>query len=79
KGMCNIHSGATWSGQSNSTVRTFECAQIIGNDAAALAGTEEDMVKKAMGVSQGVKREGKAKTEEDRGGRGEKGEFEREW
>ncbi|MJH76113.1 Intracellular growth attenuator protein igaA, partial [Salmonella enterica subsp. enterica] len=36
KGMCNIHSGATWSGQSNSPFMPFDCSQIIWNDAPAL-------------------------------------------
>ncbi|EIR3035907.1 intracellular growth attenuator protein IgaA [Salmonella enterica] len=65
KGMCNIHSGATWSGQSNSPFMPFDCSQIIWNDAPALPLPESDLVNKAMALSQAVNRQLHPKPEDD--------------
>ncbi|KYF16496.1 Intracellular growth attenuator protein igaA [Salmonella enterica subsp. enterica serovar Typhimurium] len=65
KGMCNIHSGVTWSGQSNSPFMPFDCSQIIWNDAPALPLPESDLVNKAMALSQAVNRQLHPKPEDD--------------
>ncbi|EEL2472862.1 intracellular growth attenuator protein IgaA [Salmonella enterica] len=65
KGMCNIHSGTTWSGQSNSPFMPFDCSQIIWNDAPALPLPESDLVNKAMALSQAVNRQLHPKPEDD--------------
>ncbi|WP_171922827.1 intracellular growth attenuator protein IgaA [Salmonella bongori] len=65
KGMCNIHSSATWSGQSNSPFMPFDCSQIIWNDAPALPLPESDLVNKAMALSQAVNRQLHPKPEDD--------------
>ncbi|QVP55130.1 intracellular growth attenuator protein IgaA [Salmonella enterica subsp. salamae] len=65
KGMCNIHSDATWSGQSNSPFMPFDCSQIIWNDAPALPLPESDLVNKAMALSQAVNRQLHPKPEDD--------------
>ncbi|EDM4062674.1 intracellular growth attenuator protein IgaA [Salmonella enterica subsp. houtenae serovar Houten] len=65
KGMCNIHSGTTWNGQSNSPFMPFDCSQIIWNDAPALPLPESDMVNKAMALSQAVNRQLHPKPEDD--------------
>ncbi|ECL5520434.1 intracellular growth attenuator protein IgaA [Salmonella enterica subsp. enterica serovar Enteritidis] len=65
KGMCNIHSGATWSGQSNSPFMPFDYSQIIWNDAPALPLPESDLVNKAMALSQAVNRQLHPKPEDD--------------
>lgn len=65
KGMCNIHSGSTWSGQSNSPFMPFDCSQIIWNDAPALPLPESDLVNKAMALSQAVNRQLHPKPEDD--------------
>ncbi|EDW0108160.1 intracellular growth attenuator protein IgaA [Salmonella enterica] len=65
KGMCNIHSGAAWSGQSNSPFMPFDCSQIIWNDAPALPLPESDLVNKAMALSQAVNRQLHPKPEDD--------------
>ncbi|HCL5294115.1 TPA: intracellular growth attenuator protein IgaA, partial [Salmonella enterica] len=65
KGMCNIHSGVTWNGQSNSPFMPFDCSQIIWNDAPALPLPESDLVNKAMALSQAVNRQLHPKPEDD--------------
>lgn len=65
KGMCNIHSGTTWNGQSNSPFMPFDCSQIIWNDAPALPLPESDLVNKAMALSQAVNRQLHPKPEDD--------------
>ncbi|EOF5328728.1 intracellular growth attenuator protein IgaA [Salmonella enterica] len=65
KGMCNIHSGTTWNGQSNSPFMPFDCSQIIWNDAPALPLPESDLVNKAMALSQTVNRQLHPKPEDD--------------
>ncbi|EHL3467621.1 intracellular growth attenuator protein IgaA [Salmonella enterica] len=65
KGMCNIHSSATWSGQSTSPFMPFDCSQIIWNDAPALPLPESDLVNKAMALSQAVNRQLHPKPEDD--------------
>ncbi|EAO7483806.1 intracellular growth attenuator protein IgaA [Salmonella enterica] len=65
KGMCNIHSGTTWSGQSNSPFMPFDCSQIIWNDTPALPLPESDLVNKAMALSQAVNRQLHPKPEDD--------------
>ncbi|EEN7627393.1 intracellular growth attenuator protein IgaA [Salmonella enterica] len=65
KGMCNIHSGAAWSGQSNSPFMPFDCSQIIWNDAPALPLPESDLVNKAMALIQAVNRQLHPKPEDD--------------
>lgn len=65
KGMCNIHSGTTWSRQSNSPFMPFDCSQIIWNDAPALPLPESDLVNKAMALSQAVNRQLHPKPEDD--------------
>ncbi|EHB3783813.1 intracellular growth attenuator protein IgaA [Salmonella enterica subsp. houtenae serovar 17:z29:-] len=65
KGMCNIHSGAAWNGQSNSPFMPFDCSQIIWNDAPALPLPESDLVNKAMALSQAVNRQLHPKPEDD--------------
>ncbi|EHJ0337603.1 intracellular growth attenuator protein IgaA [Salmonella enterica] len=65
KGMCNIHSGTTLSGQSNSPFMPFDCSQIIWNDAPALPLPESDLVNKAMALSQAVNRQLHPKPEDD--------------
>lgn len=65
KGMCNIHSGVAWSGQSNSPFMPFDCSQIIWNDAPALPLPESDLVNKAMALSQAVNRQLHPKPEDD--------------
>ncbi|ECG8589788.1 intracellular growth attenuator protein IgaA [Salmonella enterica subsp. salamae] len=65
KGMCNIHSGGTWSAQSNSPFMPFDCSQIIWNDAPALPLPESDLVNKAMALGQAVNRQLHPKPEDD--------------
>ncbi|WP_411900191.1 IgaA/UmoB family intracellular growth attenuator, partial [Salmonella enterica] len=56
KGMCNIHSGATWRGHSNSPFMPFDCRQIIWNDPPPLPLPESDLVNNAMAPSHAVNR-----------------------